>query len=79
MSPDSNRPASFSHCGDLQAERQQPGCDLVNMCASLHRDALTHTKETMTNRYLRKGRSKSIARVAEVRQLERTKRPSGTA
>ena len=26
----SNRPASFGHCGDLQAEGQQPGCDLVD-------------------------------------------------
>jgi hypothetical protein len=40
--------------------------------------ALTHSKEGMTHRYLRKGRSKAIASVAEVRQLDRTKKQPGT-
>ena len=54
-------------------EAEDSGADIRQI-----QDALTHTKETMTLRYLRKGRTRSIAAVAEIRQLGRTKKPPGT-
>ena len=47
-------------------EAEEAGAKLADI-----QGALTHSRETMTGRYLRKGRSKSIAAVAEVRQISR--------
>lgn len=54
-------------------EAEEAGADLKRI-----QDALTHSKATTTARYLRKGRSKAIATVAEFRQLDRTKKTPGT-
>lgn len=53
-------------------EAEEAGAEIKDI-----QGALTHSKELMTVRYLRKGRTKAIANVAEVRQLDReAKKPS---